>query len=72
MEKARDCARPPSPCVRRALSKGFKAVELETDSENLTGALRLYTKVGMRVIRQTYVYEKELRPGVDLATRELR
>ena len=52
--------------------RGFAAAELEMDSENLTGALRLYTRAGLRVIRQTYVYEKELRPGVDLATREAR
>jgi len=52
--------------------RGFVGVDLEMDSENLTGALGLYTKAGMRVIRQTYVYEKELRPGADLATREAR
>jgi len=52
--------------------RAFEGVDLEMDSENLTGALRLYTKAGMRVIRRTYAYEKELRPGVDLTTREVR
>ncbi len=50
--------------------RDFEAVELDMDSENLTGALRLYTKAGMKVIRQTFAYEKELRPGIDLATRK--
>ena len=52
--------------------RGYEAVELDMDSENLTGALRLYEKAGMRVIRQMYSYEKELRPGRDLATRSLQ
>jgi len=51
--------------------RGKSAVELDMDSENLTGALRLYERAGMRVIRQQAVYEKELRPGTDLALREL-
>jgi hypothetical protein len=41
------------------------------DSENLTGALRVYERAGMRAAWQSVWYEKELRPGVDLATREL-
>jgi hypothetical protein len=41
------------------------------DSENLTGALRVYEGAGMRAVRQSVFYEKELRPGTDLATREL-
>ena len=51
--------------------RGKEAVELDMDSENLTGALRLYERAGMRVIRQQAVYEKELRAGTDLALREL-
>jgi ribosomal protein S18 acetylase RimI-like enzyme len=51
--------------------RGKKAVELDMDSENLTGALHLYERAGMRAIRQQAVYEKELRPGTDLALREL-
>jgi len=49
--------------------RGYEAVELDMDSENLTGALGLYEKAGMRVIRQTITYEKVLRDGVDLVKR---
>lgn len=41
------------------------------DAESLTGALRLYERAGMHVIRQVISYEKEIRAGVDLATRSL-
>jgi ribosomal protein S18 acetylase RimI-like enzyme len=51
--------------------RGYAAVELDMDSQNLTGALRVYERAGMHVIRQSMSYEKELRPGIDLATREL-
>ena len=51
--------------------RGRTAAELDMDSESLTGALRLYEKAGMHTIQQQYTYEKELRPGIDLATREL-
>jgi ribosomal protein S18 acetylase RimI-like enzyme len=51
--------------------RGYKAVRLDMDSENLTGALRLYERAGMRVIRRSFTYELELRPGKDLVTREL-
>ena len=51
--------------------RGCVAVELDTDSESLTGALRLYEKAGMRVIRRQASYEKVLRSGRDLAVREL-
>lgn len=54
---------------REARSKGIEAIELEMDSENLTGAARLYERAGMRVIRQQTIYEKELRPGIDWVKR---
>lgn len=54
---------------REALARGQAAVELEMDSENLTGAARLYERAGMHVIRREYIYEKELRPGTDLVKR---
>jgi len=41
------------------------------DSENLTGALKLYERAGMRVVRRTLRYEHVLRDGDDLATRTL-
>src|SRR5262249_6815680 len=51
--------------------RGERTVGLGADSQNLTGAVRLYERAGMRVIQQAALYEKELRPGVDLGTREL-
>lgn len=50
--------------------RGYQGAHLEVDSESLTGTLALYTKAGMHSIRRSYAYEKELRPGIDLATRE--
>jgi mycothiol synthase len=51
--------------------RGYAAVELDMDSENLTGALRVYERAGMRATRQSVFYDKELRAGTDLATRAL-
>jgi len=42
--------------------RGYAAVELDIDSQNLTGASRLCDRAGMRVVRQSVTYEKELRP----------
>lgn len=42
---------------------------LGVDSQNLTGATRLYEKAGMRVALQYDNYEKELRPGRELMRR---
>jgi ribosomal protein S18 acetylase RimI-like enzyme len=46
--------------LRRA---GKRIVSLEVDSENPTGATRLYDKAGMHVERRIEIFEKELRPG---------
>lgn len=46
---------------------GKKEVGLGVDSQNLTGATRLYEKAGMQVKRQYIQYEIELRPGRELA-----
>jgi mycothiol synthase len=54
-------------CYRRGIPK----VGLGVDASSLTGATRLYEKAGMHVFRQWDNYEKELRPGEDLATREV-
>lgn len=54
-------------CYRRGIPK----VGLGVDASSLTGATRLYEKAGMYVYRQWDHYEKELRPGEDLATRQL-
>jgi len=50
---------------------GEQRVGLGVDAQNLTGAVRIYTRAGMHVVEQAALYEKELRPGVDLGTREL-
>ena len=48
--------------------RGMRRVGLGVDAQNLTGALRLYVKAGMHSdpARQHCIYEKELRPGIDL------
>ena len=51
--------------------RGRRKVGLGVDAGNLTGALRLYQKAGMRVHRQHNTYEKELRPGVELSTQSI-
>jgi mycothiol synthase len=40
--------------------RGFHAAALGVDAESLTGANRLYESAGMRVVRQSDVYEKAL------------
>ena len=52
--------------------KGIRKVGLGVDAENLTGALNLYLKAGMHVHRQTNLYEKEIRPGIELAVTDLK
>jgi ribosomal protein S18 acetylase RimI-like enzyme len=51
--------------------RGKTFAALHVDAKNITGALRLYTKAGMRIERQSDIFEKELRPGRELATLEL-
>lgn len=51
--------------------RGYHSVALGVDSQNLTGATRLYEQVGMRVTRQFDSYRKVLRPGEDLAVQSL-
>ena len=48
--------------------RGLTTVGLGVDSQNLTGATRLYERAGMHVAREHEVYEKELRAGVERAT----
>ncbi len=50
--------------------RGRRKIGLGVDAQSLTGATRLYEKAGMRPdpTRQFNMYEKELRPGVDLRT----
>lgn len=53
-------------------TRGIHKVALHTDSENLTGATRLYERAGMRVDRCYNQYRKVLRPGIDLSTQSVR
>jgi mycothiol synthase len=50
-------------CFGQLYQAGKSRVALEVDTQNPTGATRLYEKAGMRVERQYDFYEKELRPG---------
>lgn len=45
--------------------RGQRIVALGVDSQNLTGATRLYERVGMRAERQYDICEKVLQPGAD-------
>jgi mycothiol synthase len=48
---------------RRFRATGETTVALGVDSENPTGATRLYERAGMRVLWRADVWQKELRPG---------
>ncbi len=52
--------------------RGYKKASLGVDASNLTGALKLYERAGMYVARQYDRYEKELRPGKELMTIEVK
>lgn len=47
--------------------RGIRKVGLSVDASSLTGAQRLYDRVGMNVTRIWYAYEYELRAGVELS-----
>lgn len=51
---------------RELRAKGHARATLDVDAENLTGAVRLYEKAGMSVLRGDDTWEKELRPGRDV------
>jgi ribosomal protein S18 acetylase RimI-like enzyme len=48
---------------------GFERAALDVDADSLTGATRLYERVGFKPTRLSILLEKELRPGRDLRTR---
>jgi mycothiol synthase len=50
-------------------SRGIKRVALSVDAESVTGAPRLYSRAGMHVTNNYFVYQRELRPGVDVTVR---
>jgi ribosomal protein S18 acetylase RimI-like enzyme len=47
--------------------RGIPRAELGVDSENPTGATRLYERAGMHVAHAWETWEKELRPGTSRA-----
>ena len=51
--------------------RGIYRVLLNVDSQNLTGATRLYRRAGMHPVEQSDMYELELRSGVELSTATL-
>jgi len=51
--------------------RGKSKVGLDVDSQNLTGATRLYERAGMHVARIYVSYEKELRAGIELSTQAI-
>ena len=51
--------------------RGRQKVGLGVDSQNLTGAVRIYQRAGMHIVRENISYEKELRAGLELSTRTL-
>lgn len=51
---------------------GMRAVALGVDSQNPTGATHVYEAAGMSVASSAVIYQKMLRPGVDLATNAAR
>ena len=50
---------------------GKTGARLSVDGASLTGATRLYERVGMRVHNRYTLFEKELRPGTDPSTTEV-
>lgn len=51
--------------------RGYRKADLYVDSQNLTGATRLYERAGMHIMRQFDDFEKELRPGIELSVQSL-
>ena len=56
---------------REFYRRGIYKVGLGVDSQNLTGATRLYKRAGMYAVLQHDTYEKELRPGEELSTQSV-
>ena len=51
--------------------RGSRKARLGVDSQNLSGATRLYERAGMHKAHESYNYEKELRAGVELSTQSI-
>lgn len=56
---------------REFYRRGISKVALDVDSQNLTGATRLYQRAGMHIARRFNTYEKEIRSGIELSTQTL-
>jgi mycothiol synthase len=50
--------------------RGIKTIGLGVDAGSLTGATRLYQRVGMKVAMEYVFYQKELRPGREVEEKE--
>ncbi len=51
--------------------RGIYTIGLGVDSQNLTGAARLYERAGMHIALQHDTYQKELRAGVERSTQSI-
>ncbi len=51
--------------------RGIYTVSLGVDASSLTGATRLYERVGMHINRRSNTYEKELRAGREMSVQSL-
>ncbi len=51
--------------------RGIREVYLGVDAASLTGATRLYERVGMHIDEQSEIYEKEIRAGREISTQSL-
>jgi len=51
-------------------ARGHHTVILGVDGSSLTGAVRLYERAGMHIQHRTFVYEREIRPGVELSKQD--
>lgn len=51
--------------------RGERKVVLNVDSQNLTGATRLYTRAGMHAVEQRDTFQLELRPGIELGVESI-
>ncbi|GMQ92670.1 MAG: hypothetical protein BMS9Abin12_0147 [Acidimicrobiia bacterium] len=49
--------------------RGKESVVLHVDADSLTGATRLYERMGMRITEESASYEIEIRPGKDVVVR---
>lgn len=51
--------------------RDIKSIGLGVDAQSLTGAPRLYERVGMHPYMRIATFARELRPGIDLSVQEL-